>query len=98
MQEYQIRKYVGAYAAAMGGLDAVVFTGGIGENVAALRYNVCRDMEFMGVKIDNDKNKAQCGADRIISDDASRVKIVVVAANEEIMIARDTAKILSEAV
>lgn len=95
MQDYQIKKYIGAYAAAMGGLDAVVFTGGIGENVSALRFNVCSDMEFMGMKIDDHKNQLQ--GDRIISDDESRVQIVVVATNEEIMIARDTAHILAQA-
>jgi acetate kinase len=93
IQDYQIKKYIGAYAAALGGLDAVVFTGGIGENVSALRYNVCSDMEFMGMKIDDHKNQLQ--GDRIISDDDSRVKILVIATNEEIMIARDTARILA---
>lgn len=95
IQDYQIKKYIGAYAAALGGLDAVVFTGGIGENVAALRYNVCSDMEFLGMKIDDHKNQAQGGTDRMISDDASLVKILVVATNEEIMIARDTVEILA---
>ena len=95
IQDYQIKKYIGAYAAAMGGLDAVVFTGGIGENVASLRDNVCSDMEFMGMRIDDQKNQMQ--GDRIISDDASRVKILVVATNEEIMIARDTAGIIAGA-
>lgn len=93
IQDYQIKKYIGAYAAALGGLDVLVFTGGIGENVAALRYNVCSDMEYMGMKIDERKNRLS--GDRIISDDTSRVKILVIATNEEIMIARDTAEILS---
>ncbi len=94
-QDYQIKKYVGAYAAAMGGLDAVVFTGGIGENVSSLRYNVCSDMKFMGMIIYDHKNQLQ--GDRIISDDASHVKILVVVTNEEIMIARDTVAILAGA-
>jgi acetate kinase len=93
IQDYQIKKYVGAYAVAMGGLDALVFTGGIGENVAALRANVCSGMEFLGLTLDDAKNE-QWGADRIISDDASRVKALVVATNEEIMIARDTVSII----
>lgn len=97
IQEYQIKKYIGAYAAAMGGLDAVVFTGGIGENVAALRENICSDMEFFGMKIDPDKNQAPGGADRVVSDNVSRVKILVVSTNEEIMIARDAAAILAGA-
>lgn len=95
IQDYQIKKYIGAYAAAMGGLDAVVFTGGIGENVAALRKNVCSDMEFLGMIIDDEKNQMQ--GDRLISGGASRVQILVVATNEEIMIARDTAAIFSGA-
>jgi len=94
MLEYQIKKYVGAYAAALGGLDALVFTGGIGENVAALRQHICSDMEFLGLKLDASKNERD-GADRVISDDASRVKVLVVATNEEIMIARDTADIVA---
>jgi acetate kinase len=96
IQDYLIKKYIGAYAAAMGGLDAVVFTGGIGENVSVLRYNVCSDMEFMGMKINDHKNQLQ--GDRIISDDASLVKILVIATNEEIMIARDTAHILERSI
>jgi acetate kinase len=95
IQDYQIKKYIGAYAAAMGGLDAVVFTGGIGENNPGLRFNVCSDMEFLGISIDDQKNQLPAGIDRIISDDTSRVKILVVATNEEIMIARDTVNILA---
>ncbi len=97
IQDYQIKKYLGAYAAALGGLDAVVFTGGIGENNPNLRFNVCSGMEFLGMSIDDQKNQTQTGVDRIISDDASRVKILVVATNEEIMIARDTVNILADA-
>ncbi len=96
IQDYQIKKYIGSYAAALGGLDAVVFTGGIGENNPYLRFNVCSNMEFLGMIIDDQKNQTQAGVDRIISDDASRVKILVVATNEEIMIARDTVSILSD--
>ncbi len=82
IQDYQIKKYIGAYAAAMGGLDAVVFAGGIGENSAVLRQNVCSDMAFLGMSIDNDLNNSH-GADRIISTADSRVKTLVVATNEE---------------
>ena len=90
MLNYQIKKYVGAYAAAMGGLDCIVFTGGIGENDGGVRAAVCEDMEFLGVKIDLEKNK-QRGADIIdISADDSRVKVLIVCTNEELMIARDT--------
>ena len=90
MLNYQIKKYVGAYAAAMGGLDCIVFTGGIGENDGGVRAAVCEDMEFLGVKIDLEKNK-QRGADIIdISADDSRVKVLIVCTKEELMIARDT--------
>ena len=90
MLNYQIKKYVGSYAAAMGGLDCVVFTGGIGENDKTVRTAVCENMEFLGMKIDEEKN-SQRGADIIdISADDSRVKVLVVCTNEELMIARDT--------
>ena len=90
MLNYQIKKLVGGYIAAMGGLDCIVFTGGIGENDGGVRAAVCEDMEFLGVKIDLEKNK-QRGADIIdISADDSRVKVLIVCTNEELMIARDT--------
>ena len=90
MLNYQIKKYIGAYTAAMGGLDCVVFTGGIGENDAPLRKEVCENMEFFGIKLDEEKNK-QRGADIIdMSAEDSRVKILMVCTNEELMIARDT--------
>ena len=90
MLNYQIKKYIGAYTAAMGGLDCVVFTGGIGENDAPLRKEVCENMEFFGIKLDEEKNK-QRGADIIdLSAEDSRVKILMVCTNEELMIARDT--------
>ena len=90
MLNYQIKKYIGAYSAAMGGLDCVVFTGGIGENDQYLRAEVCANMEYLGIKVDLEKNK-QRGADIIdISAEDSRVKVLVVCTNEELMIARDT--------
>ena len=90
MLNYQIKKYIGAYSAAMGGLDCVVFTGCIGENDQHLRAEVCANMEYLGIKVDLEKNK-QRGADIIdISAEDSRVKVLVVCTNEELMIARDT--------
>ena len=90
MLNYQIKKYVGAYAAAMGGLDCVVFTGGIGENDGYVREQVCKNMEFWGIELDEEKNK-QRGADIIdLSAAGSRVKVLMVCTNEELMIARDT--------
>lgn len=90
MLNYQIKKYIGSYTAAMGGLDCIVFTGGIGENDQPLRSAVCSGMEFFGIKLDEEKNK-QRGADIIdLSAADSRVKILMVCTNEELMIARDT--------
>lgn len=84
---YQIRKTLGAYAAAMGGLDAISFTGGIGENAAGLRTRVCVGLEFLGVTLDADRNKNGSG-DRLISTDDSAVKVVVLSTNEELVVAR----------
>ena len=96
MLNYQIKKYIGAYSAVMGGLDCVVFTGGIAKNDKLVRTEVCKNMEYLGLKIDEEKN-SQRGADIIdISADDSRVKVLVVCTNEELMIARDT-KALVEA-
>ena len=94
MLGYQIRKYVGSYAAAMGGLDCIVFTGGIGENDCGVRATVCKDMEFMGVAIDAEQNKVRGLEINDISAEGSRVKVLVVCTNEELMIARDTKAIV----
>ena len=93
MQVYQIKKYIGAYAAAMGGLDYVVFTGGIGENDMKVRELVCSDMEFLGIKFAPEKNNFR-GEERIISTDDSKVTVYVLPTNEELLIARDTAAIV----
>ena len=85
---YGIKKYIGSYAAAMGGVDIIVFTAGIGENNADLRARVIDGLEFMGAKIDPEKNKTRKEA--VISADDSRVTVCVIPTNEEIMIARDT--------
>ncbi len=85
---YGIKKYIGSYAAAMGGVDIIVFTAGIGENNAELRARVIEGMEFMGAKIDPERNKTRSEA--VISADDSRVTVCVIPTNEEIMIARDT--------
>jgi acetate kinase len=92
MLEYGISKYIGAYTVAMGGLDVLVFTAGIGENSASTREAVCRKLEFMGVKIDPAKNNIR-GKEAIVSTDDSKVKIVVCPTNEELMIARETKRI-----
>lgn len=87
---YQIKKFVGSYAAAMGGVDAIVFTGGIGENDCGVRENVCSDMEFMGVKIDKALNAGIRGEETKISTPDSKVQVWVIPTNEELLIARDT--------
>lgn len=89
---YGIKKYIGAYAAAMGGLDVIVFTAGIGENSKETRAEACEGLEFLGVKIDPEKNKVH-GKEAIISNNNSRVKVMVIPTNEELMIAKDTAEI-----
>jgi len=89
---YGIKKYIGAYAAAMGGVDVIVFTAGIGENSIETRAEVCEGLEFLGVKIDPEKNKVQ-GKEAIISNNNLKVKVMVIPTNEELMIAKDTAEI-----
>ena len=94
MYFYRIKKYIGAYAAAMGGVDVIVFTGGVGENQANARAGACEGLEYMGVKVDAEKNKTR-GEEAIISTDDSKVKVVVIPTDEELMIASDTMDILS---
>lgn len=96
MLTYQIKKYIGAYAAAMGGVDAIVFTGGIGENAGNVRAHACEGLEFLGVHIDAEKN-AQRGMDiNDISTADATVKTIVICTNEELMIARDTKRLVEE--
>jgi acetate kinase len=92
---YEIRKTIGAYAAAMGGLDAIVFTGGIGENSALVRALATKDLEFLGVRVDPVANLSGEG-DRLISYDGAPVKIVILATNEEIIVGRETAELLGQ--
>lgn len=94
MYFYRIRKYIGAYAAAMGGVDVILFTGGVGENQANCREAACKGLEFMGVELDTQKNDAVRGEEGIISTDNSKVKIVVIPTDEEWMIASDTMNVL----
>ena len=86
----RVKKFVGEYAAEMGGVDLVVFTGGVGENSADLRRYVCRNMEFMGIKLNDSVNDVTRGTNTIISTDDSKVKVAVIATNEELVIATDT--------
>ena len=87
--QQRIIKYIGAYAAEMGGVDIIVFTGGVGENQCSLREEVCAPLAFMGVEIDLEANKVR-GEEKVISTPASKVKVVVIPTDEELMIARDT--------
>ncbi len=94
MFNYRIKKYIGAYAAAMGGVDVLIFTGGIGENSVSTRVSVCEDLEFLGIEIDQKINAGVRGEERIISKEGSKVKVMVVPTNEELMIAIDTQNIV----
>jgi len=94
MYDYRVKKYIGAYAAAMGGVDLVIFTGGIGENACAVREGVCKDMEFLGIEFDATKNKGLRGVDAMISKEHSKTKVMVITTNEELVIATDTYNIV----
>ncbi len=94
MYEHRITKYIGAYAAEMGGVDIIVFTGGVGENQYGVRENVCATLGFMGVEIDKQVNASTRGSETIISTPESKVKVVVIPTDEEYMIARDTEAIV----
>ena len=96
MYEYRIKKYVGSYAAALGGVDVIVFTGGVGENQTTTREYVCEGLGFMGVKIDNELNAKSHGVEVLISTPESTVKVVVIPTDEEFMIASDTLEIIEK--
>lgn len=96
MYSYRIKKYIGAYAAAMGGVDVVVFTAGVGENQTGMRFDACENLDFLGIKIDKEKNDKIRGKEAVISTPDSRVKVVVVPTDEEIVIARDTKELVSK--
>lgn len=94
MYEYRVKKYIGAYAAAMGGVDILIFTGGIGENGSETRENVCKDLQFLGVEFDKQVNEGARGKELVISKKNSRVTVMVVPTNEEFVIASDTCHIV----
>ena len=98
IMSYEIKKYIGSYAAAMGGLDAVVFTAGLGENNVALRKDSCEGLEYLGIEIDDEMNKkAFRQSENVkISKDGAKVQVYVIPTNEELVIARDTAALLGE--
>ena len=90
MYRYRIKKYIGAYAAAMGGVDVIVFTGGVGENDQTTRESVVSGLEFMGVEFDSAVNRSSRGEEKVLSKPSSRVTVICVPTDEELMIARDT--------
>ncbi|MBO5061813.1 MAG: acetate kinase [Prevotella sp.] len=94
MYNYRIKKYVGAYTAAMGGCDIIVFTAGVGENQSSMREEVCENMEWMGIKLDKEKNNAVHGEEAVISAPDSKITVVVIPTDEELMIATDTMNLL----
>jgi acetate kinase len=96
MYHYRIKKYIGAYAAAMGGLDLLIFAGGIGENSPETRSESCKGLEFLGIEIDPSKNDGLRSKEMIISKENSKVKVMVVPTNEELVIAEDTARIIAK--
>ena len=96
MYYYRIKKYVGAYAAAMGGVDVILFTGGVGENQSQCREAVCDGLQFIGVELDKNMNNKMHGDEAVISTSESKVKVVVIPTDEEMMIASDTLAILNK--
>ena len=89
----RVKKYIGAYAALMGGIDVLVFTAGIGENSSEIRYEICKGLEFLGIKMDKEKNQVR-GKDVLVSQEDSKVKVFVISTNEELMIARETKELI----
>ena len=95
MYKYRIKKYIGAYAAAMGGVDIIVWTAGVGENQADVRLDSCTGLEFLGVKMDAEANNVH-GEEAIISAPDSKVTVCVIPTDEELMIAKDTMNLLQK--
>ena len=93
---HYVKKYIGAYAAVMNGVDAIVFTAGLGENSASMRSSICKDMSYLGVELDEAKNNVR-GKETDVSKDGSKVKVLLIPTNEELMIARDTAELAGKA-
>ncbi len=93
---YRIRKYVGSYAAVLGGVDILVFTGGVGENQAITRTDVCKNMEFMGIELDEELNNSVRAKEVVISKPSSKVKVMIIPTDEELTIAKDTVEIFRQ--
>ena len=95
MYNYRIKKYIGAYAAAMNGVDIIVWTAGVGENQEGVRWDSCTGLEYLGVKMDKERNHCR-GVEQVLSADDSKVKVVMIPTDEEIVIARDTVELVSQ--
>jgi acetate kinase len=96
MYQYRVKKYIGAYAAAMGGVDLLIFTGGIGENDPATREETCKGLEYMGIEFDTQKNSGVRSKEVLLSKDDSKVKVMTIPTNEELIIVEHTYRIISE--
>jgi acetate kinase len=96
MYAYRIRKYIGSYVAAMDGVDAIVFTAGVGENSHVLRKEVCKGLTFLGIHLDEERNAIRSAEPRRITTDDSKASVLVVPTNEELLIARDTYRLVLE--
>ena len=94
--DYRIKKYIGAYSAVLGGVDILVFTGGVGENQWTTRSAVCKDMEYMGIELDEELNRSARAKEVVISKPTSKVKVLIIPTDEELTIAKDTMKILEK--
>lgn len=92
---YSVKKYIGAYAAVLGGVDALIFTGGIGENAAKVRKRVCEGLDFLGLELDEERNGLP-KSERVISTDGSRVRVMIIPTNEEVIVARETLRVLQK--
>ena len=92
----RVKQYVGKYAALMGGIDMLIFTGGVGENSNDLRRWVCHNMEFLGIEINDEINDKTRGVDTLLSTENSKVKVAVIATNEELVIAQDTFRLINK--
>ncbi|MEO8500887.1 MAG: acetate/propionate family kinase, partial [Vicinamibacteria bacterium] len=90
---YQVKKWIGSYAAALGGLDTLVFAGGIGENAPVIRARICEGLGFLGLELDQTRNE---GSETVISGEASRVDVRVIPTDEEVMIAKTVSRVLAQ--
>lgn len=91
---YRIKKYIGAYAAALGGVDIIIFTGGVGENQIGIREDICKGLDFLGIEVDKEANNIK-GEETLVSPQNNKVKVVIIPTDEEFMIAQDTLKLLN---